>query len=69
MSGIGALKEFQQQYPMVTSGDMQAFVLGYKAAFKDYQNGTLVCSQCGGSGKGPQLTDKCTECDGTGMKK
>ena len=30
-----ALEDFQKQYPMTTSGDLQAFVLGYQAATKD----------------------------------
>ena len=30
-----ALRKFQKQYPMVTSGDLQTFVLGWKAAVEN----------------------------------
>jgi hypothetical protein len=34
MSATEALENFRSQYPNTTSADLQAFVLGYNAAFK-----------------------------------
>jgi len=33
-----ALEAFRTQYPTVTSGDLQAFVLGWQAAEKHYKS-------------------------------
>jgi hypothetical protein len=36
-TSVASLAAFQKQYPQTTSGDLQAFTLGYKAAVEDVQ--------------------------------
>ena len=36
---VDALYEFQRQYPNVTSGDLQTFIMGWKAAVNVMETG------------------------------
>jgi hypothetical protein len=39
---VDALYVFQHQYPNVTSGDLQTFIMGWKAAVSEMVNGENV---------------------------